>query len=155
MRDVAQAVDARFFVHDQRARTDQRRQLARRLATLQVHLEEAILRVHKPQRARHVLARLADDGGYAEGIAVDAHRVIQAGNGGFAFNQGQACPQLGPQIHPARHHDEEERGQGKDQETKQTPHGGDITPLSPSHFDRNRRIAAGPGTGVTFTHDAE
>ena len=50
MRDIPQAVDTAFFIHHERARADQRRQLAGRLPALQIHLEETILRVHKAQR---------------------------------------------------------------------------------------------------------
>ena len=57
MRDVAEAMHAHLLVGVDRARADQRRQLAGRLPPLQIHLEEAILRVQEAERARDVLAR--------------------------------------------------------------------------------------------------
>ena len=50
-------MDARRAISVERAGADERAQLAGRLPALQVHLKEAILRVHESQRARGVSAR--------------------------------------------------------------------------------------------------
>ena len=67
----AKAMDADLVIERERAGTDERRELAGGTPPREVHLEEAVLRVKKPERASDVLARGAADRGNAEPIALD------------------------------------------------------------------------------------
>jgi hypothetical protein len=82
----------------QRAGADQAGQLASRLAALQIHLKEAVLRVEEAERARHVFARRAGDGRDAQRIAIDAHLSREPGDRGGATQLRQAGADLRARI---------------------------------------------------------
>ena len=104
MRDVAEAMHAHAFVDVQRARADQAGQLAGRLAALQIHLEEPILRVEEAERAGHVFARRAGDGRHAERVAIDADRSTSSpAIAAVPSTCGKAGAQLRARIDAAGH----------------------------------------------------
>ena len=109
-------MDARLLVDAEGARADQRRQLAGRLPPLQVHLKETILRVDEPERAGHVLAGVADQGGHAQRIAIDADWRFEPGDRGLAARDRQTRAHLGTRIHPTGHHHDDQHHQGGNQQ---------------------------------------
>ena len=101
MRHFAKAMHADLVIDVERARADQRRQFAGRLAALQIHLEESILRVKETERARDIFARRAGDRRHAERVAIDAHLRRQAADGGGAIELRQAGAHLRSRVEAA------------------------------------------------------
>ena len=94
MRDAAEPVNADLLIDVERARPHQPRQLAGRLAPLQIHLEEPILRVQESERPRRILARVRGDRRHSEHVAIDADIRGQTGDRRGAVNERQAGAHL-------------------------------------------------------------
>ena len=169
MRDIAEAMQARFFVHFECPDAHQARQLTGRLAPLQIHLEKAILRVQEAEGSRDVLAGFGGDGWHAERIALDSYRRRQAGDRRRTVDQGKAGAELGSCVKRAAHDKACHDGQ-QDQCVTSEPFHPPILPfdsrparpcqtlaqgrLKPQalniHSDRKRRIAALRTAGVSW-----
>ena len=92
--DMAEAMHAVLRVHLEGARADQRTQLAGWLAALQVHLEEAILRVQEPEGASGILSRGAGDRRTPSASRAIVTGAERPGSAIVAFELWQAGPQL-------------------------------------------------------------
>jgi hypothetical protein len=84
----------------QRADPNQRCQLAGRTPPRQVHLEEAILRVHEPGGACDIAAGCALNRGDTERVADDRDRTVEPGELKRAVKLRQARTQLPPEPEP-------------------------------------------------------
>ena len=87
------AMHAHRAVAGQGAFAEQLRQLARRRATQQVHLEEAFLCMQVTQGTDRIGLVGGAHGGRAQGVAFHRHRRRQAGQVQFAVQRGQAAAQ--------------------------------------------------------------
>ncbi len=94
-RDVAEAMHADLAVRVEDRRPDHLGQLAGRIPPQQVHLEEAILPVHKAGGKRQIEPVLGVDRGDAQLVAFDAHRRGQPGDLDLTVQLGQAARPIG------------------------------------------------------------
>jgi len=90
-RDGTEAVESGLAIHLDRHAPEELRELAGGATPQQVHLEEAILCVHEPERACHVGTRLSGEGGDAELVAVDRDPRLQPRHGRRALDLRQAA----------------------------------------------------------------
>jgi hypothetical protein len=92
-----------------RARVRKRRQLTRRAAALEVHLEEALLGVQEARRPGDVEPIPAADRWDAESVALDGHRLGEPLYRQRPLEHGEAAAQLNadPERHRAERGDDE------------------------------------------------
>ncbi len=105
----AQPVESAALVAIQRHGPEQRGQLARGRAAREVHLEEAFLRVHEPERARDVEAVRALEHGGAVRVARHRHRRLQPAQARVAVERRHAAMDF-PQRDRREQHDQAEDG---------------------------------------------
>jgi hypothetical protein len=128
----AQAMDAARLVALQRGGAEQRGKLARGGTPGEIHLEEALLRVHEAEAAGHVRpgGALQDDG--AERVAAQGHRRPEAGHADRAVQGGHAAM-----------HGEEGAGDQQEHEDQQRRERG-AAPSEPSRRALHRGMTSCP-----------
>ena len=99
-RDGAEAMHADLAIERDCPAANQRRELACRASSRQIHLEEAVLSVQKAGRARQVDTIGRAYGGHAEAVPRDLHGRRQARNPALTVELGKAGPQLSTRPEP-------------------------------------------------------
>jgi len=95
-------VNPNELVELQRRAAEQGRQLAGRLTAHQIHLEEALLRMHETHRPGHGGATVRRNGHHADLVPRDADLLVQPGNRHYAIEDRQAGAQL--PVRPGQQH---------------------------------------------------
>ena len=86
--------------------------LAGTTATRQIHLKETILSMYKSQRSSYIVARISNNCGHTQIVALDSHRSGEAGQDQLAFELGKAAAE--PDIEPGPGGDESQKHQSQD-----------------------------------------
>ena len=112
--DIAEAMHAHLLIDVHRAWADEAGQLARGLASLQIHLKKAILRVQEPERTSDVFARAPADRRDAQRVTIDADVRRQARDRRGAVELREAGADLRSGVDAAadgQHHESDQQDQ--------------------------------------------